>query len=138
MRFFYTNRHEIAGFIGNVQELRYTASGDASIEISVATKTSWKTKSGEWKEQTEWHICTFFKNLAEDASKVLKKSDAIHIVGRSTSQEFETREGQKRSIKKIIVEAFHVIDRSWKRDESGTEELQIKNESAFQDESIPF
>jgi single-strand DNA-binding protein len=50
------NKAIIVGNLGKDPEVRYTASGDAMCNITVACSESWKDKAtGEKKELTEWH-----------------------------------------------------------------------------------
>lgn len=109
MRFQYINRQEVAGFIGKPIELRYMPSGDAVLDVSVATTNSWKDKNGEWHDDTEWHNCIFYRQLAEDAATALKKGGAVYVVGRTFTREWEAKDKSKRKRKEIIVESFHPI-----------------------------
>ena len=60
-----------------IPETRYTQSGAAITNISVATSDSWKDKqTGEQQERTEWHRIVFFNRLAEVASQYLKKGSS--------------------------------------------------------------
>ncbi len=108
MRFQYINRHEIAGFCGKV-DLRYMPSGDPVIDLSVATVNSWKDKQGQWHDDTEWHSCIFYRQLAEAANEVLQKGSAVYIVGRSHTREWTAKDGSTRKRKEIIVEHFHPV-----------------------------
>ncbi|MDO5693509.1 MAG: single-stranded DNA-binding protein [Pseudomonadota bacterium] len=108
MRLQYINRHEVAGFCGNV-ELRYMPSGDAVLDLSVATTNSWKDKEGKWHDDTEWHSCIFYRKLAEEAAKELQKGSAVYLVGRAHTREWTAKDGSPRKRKEIIVDSFHVI-----------------------------
>ena len=58
------NKAIIIGNLGKDPEVRYTASGEALCNITVATSETWKDKaSGEKKEATEWHRISFFGKL---------------------------------------------------------------------------
>lgn len=67
------------GNLGRDPEVRYTASGDAICNFSIACTDTWKDKqTGEKKEQTEWVRISFFGKLAEVCGQYLKKgSQAI-------------------------------------------------------------
>ena len=63
------NKAIIEGNLGQDPEVRYTASGTAVTNVSVATTDSWKDRqSGERQERTEWHRVVFFNRLAEIAA----------------------------------------------------------------------
>ena len=84
MRFQYINKQVIAGFVGKDIELRYMPSGDAVLDVSVATTNSWKDKQGEWHDDTEWHSCIFYRKQAEEAAAALSKGAAMGISFRFT------------------------------------------------------
>ncbi len=64
------NKAIIVGNLGKDPEVRYTASGEAICNITVATSDTWKDKAtGEKKEATEWHRISFFGKLAEIAGQ---------------------------------------------------------------------
>ena len=60
------NKVILVGNLGNDPDIRYTASGAAVANISLATTDSWKDKeTGEQQDRTEWHRIVFFGRLAE-------------------------------------------------------------------------
>ena len=68
------NKVILIGNLGNDPDVRYTASGKAVANVSLATAESWRDKeSGENQERTEWHRVVFFGRLAEIVSEYLKK-----------------------------------------------------------------
>ena len=109
MRFPYINRQVVAGFVGKSPELRHLPSGDAVLDLSVATTNSWKDTNGEWHDDTEWHNCIFYRKLAEQAAEVLAQGTAVYLEGRTYTREWEAKDQSKRKRKEVIVENFHVI-----------------------------
>jgi len=65
------NKVILVGNLGRDPEMRRMPSGDAMVNLSVATSESWRDKaSGERKEKTEWHwVVIFNPNLAGAAEK---------------------------------------------------------------------
>ena len=60
------NKVILVGNLGKDPEMKYTASGAAIANITVATSESWNDKqTGEKQEKTEWHRVVFFRRLAE-------------------------------------------------------------------------
>ena len=91
------NKVILIGNLGNDPDIRYTASGSAVANISLATAESWKDKaSGELQERTEWHKIVFFGRLAEIAGEYLKKGSQIYIEGRLQTRKWEDKEGKDR------------------------------------------
>ena len=54
------NRVILIGNIGKDPETRYSADGAAITNITIATRESWKDKTGEQQERTEWNSVVFF------------------------------------------------------------------------------
>ena len=55
------NKAIIVGNLGRDPEVRYSASGNAIANVTVATTDIWKDRqSGERQERTEWHRVVFF------------------------------------------------------------------------------
>lgn len=68
------NKVILIGNLGKDPETRYMPNGEAVTNITLATTETWKDKSGEKQEKTEWHRVTFYRKLAEIAGEYLKKA----------------------------------------------------------------
>jgi len=91
------NKVILIGNLGKDPEVRYTASGEAMCNFSLATTDSWKDKSsGERKELTEWHRVSFFGKLAEIAGQYLKKGSQVYVEGSLRTRKWTDKEGQER------------------------------------------
>jgi single-strand DNA-binding protein len=91
------NKAIIVGNLGKDPEVRYTASGEAICNITVATSDTWKDKAtGEKKEATEWHRISFFGKLAEIAGQYLKKGSQVYVEGSIRTRKWTDKEGQER------------------------------------------
>lgn len=91
------NKAIILGNIGKDPEVRYTASGEAICNITVATSESWKDKAtGEKKELTEWHRISFFGKLAEICGQYLKKGSQVYVEGSIRTRKWTDKDGQER------------------------------------------
>ena len=81
------NKVIIVGRLGQDPEIRYTQSGDAALNISVATSESWKDKAtGEKREATEWHRVSIFGKPAEIAAQYLRKGSLIYVEGKNKTK----------------------------------------------------
>lgn len=106
------NKVILVGHLGRDPELRYLTNGDAVANFSVATSESWKDKSGEKKEQTEWHRIVMFRRLAEIAGEYLKKGAAVYIEGRLQTREWQDKEGNKRQSTEIVADRLQMLGKS--------------------------
>lgn len=109
MRFHYINRQEIAGFAGKTVELRHLPSGDAVLDLSVATTYSYKDNEGKWHDTTEWHACIFYRQLAIDAAAMLSPGSPVHVIGRTNTRAWEAADKSTRKRKEVIVESFRAL-----------------------------
>jgi single-strand DNA-binding protein len=91
------NKVILIGNLGKDPEVRYTASGEAMCNFSLATTESWKDKAtGEKREQTEWHRISFFGKLAEISGQYLKKGSQVYVEGSLRTRKWTDKEGQER------------------------------------------
>lgn len=91
------NKAIIVGNLGKDPEVRYTASGEAMCNITVATSENWKDKAtGEKKELTEWHRISFFGKLAEICGQYLKKGSQVYVEGSIRTRKWTDKDGQER------------------------------------------
>lgn len=97
-----------ATVIGNVTkdlEIRQTPSGNNVVNFSIATNRRWKDRdSGEMQEETEFHNIVAWGRLAEDAEKILKKGQAILVIGPLINRSWETPTGEKRYTTEVRAE----------------------------------
>lgn len=104
------NKAIIIGNLGKDPEVRYTASGEAMCNITVATTDSWKDKaSGEKKELTEWHRISFFGKLAEIAGQYLKKGSQVYVEGSIRTRKWTDKEGQERYTTEIRADEMKML-----------------------------
>ena len=101
----------IIGNLGNDPETRYTNSGQAVTNISVATSESWNNKeTGNKEERTEWHRIVFFSRLAEIAGEYLKKGSKVYIVGQLRTRKWQDQNGQDRYTTEIVAKDMQMLD----------------------------
>ena len=76
------NKVILVGHVGKDPEIRYLEGGVAVARLRLATTESYKNKSGERVEQTEWHSVTAWRQLAEIIEKYVKKGQLLYIEGK--------------------------------------------------------
>ena len=147
------NKVILIGNLGADPEVRYMPSGDAITNIRLATTDSWKDKSGEKQERTEWHRAAFFGRLAEIASEYLKKGSQVYLEGRLQTRKWQDKDGQDRYTTEIVADRMQMLGgrggasdnaestRSAERDPSAeTPPRPAKEAAGFDDfeDDIPF
>jgi single-strand DNA-binding protein len=103
------NKVILVGNLGRDPEVRYLPSGDPVANVSVATTSRYKTKSGEMTEETEWHRVTFFGRLAEIAGQYLKKGRPVYIEGRIKSRKYTDKDGIEKLGIDIIASEMQLL-----------------------------
>lgn len=98
------NRVTILGNLGNDPEVKYTASGSAIANLTVATSESWNDKAtGEKKEITEWHRIVLFGKLAEVAGEYLRKGSQVYIEGQLRTRKWTDNAGVEKYTTEVVV-----------------------------------
>ena len=95
------NKATLLGHVGKDPEVRYLPSGDAVASFSLATSETWKDKSGQKQERTEWHSVEVFGKLAEIVRDYVTKGKQLYLEGSITYQEWTDKEGAKKYRTKI-------------------------------------
>ena len=75
------NEVRLIGNIGQEPEIRVISGGGKVANISVATSEKWKDKSGEWKEETQWHRISAFGYPADYIEKYVEKGMQVYVEG---------------------------------------------------------
>ena len=97
------NKVILLGHLGKDAETKYTASGTAVSNFTLATNRRWKDQqTGEWKDETEWHRCVLWKS--ENRANYLLKGTPVYIEGRLQTRSWEDKEGQKRYTTEVVCE----------------------------------
>ena len=104
------NKVILVGNLGRDPEVRYTASGDAMCNLSVATTDNWRDKAtGERKEQTEWHRVSFFGKTAEVCGQYLKKGSQIYIEGSIRTRKYTDKDGVEKYSTEIRGDTMQML-----------------------------
>jgi single-strand DNA-binding protein len=90
------NKVMLIGRLGQDPELKYTPSGSAVCNFSLATSESWTDKSGQKQEKTEWHRVVVWGKLAELCNQYLAKCRHAFVEGSLQNRQWEDKQGQKR------------------------------------------
>jgi len=103
------NKVILVGRLGRDPETRYTGSGQAVANFSLATDETYKDRNGERQKRTEWHKIVVWGKQAEIAQQYLKKGSLVFIEGRIQSREWQDKEGQKRTSFDIVANNFRML-----------------------------
>jgi len=103
------NKVILIGNLGRDPETRYTTGGDAVTNLRIATTETWKDKSGEKQEKTEWHTVVLFGRQAEIAGEYLKKGRPVYIEGRLQTRKYTDKEGVEKYATEIVGDRMQLL-----------------------------
>ncbi|MCL6565213.1 MAG: single-stranded DNA-binding protein [Acidobacteriia bacterium] len=103
------NRVILVGRLGRDPETRYTSSGQAVCNFTLATNEVYRSRTGERQERTEWHRIVLWGKLAETAQQHLKKGSLVYIEGRIQTRQWDDRDGNKRTSIEIVANTFRML-----------------------------
>ncbi len=102
------NRVLLIGNLTKDPELRYTPSGTPVANLRLAVNSSFKSQSGERKEETCFVTIVVWSRQAEICNQYLKKGRSIFVEGRLISRSWEA-EGQKRSTMEVRADRVQFL-----------------------------
>ena len=101
------NRVVLMGNLTRDVELRYTPSGTAVTDISLAVNERVK-RNDQWSDEVHFFDVTLWGRTAEIAGEYLSKGSPVLIEGRLKHDRWE-QDGQKRSKVKIVGEKMQML-----------------------------
>ena len=106
------NKVILVGNLGKDPELRYTPSGAAVANFTLATSERFKDRDGQMQDKTEWHNIVVWRQLAEICGKYLHKGKQVYIEGKIQSRSYDDRDGNKRYITEIVADQMRMLGRA--------------------------
>lgn len=139
------NKVIVMGNITRDIEVKYTPNGSAVTTLGLAVNEKYKTKNGDWKEETTFIDVDVWGNSAEIISQYLTKGDPILIEGKLKQESWEDKQsGQKRSKLKVTCVTFQMLGKQTTEQNNSvrsTGQSKPKQETKtdnWADEEVPF
>ena len=140
------NKVILVGNLGRDPEVRFLPSGEAVANVTIATTSKYKDKSGEKVEETEWHRVTFFGKLAEIVGQYLKKGKPVYVEGRIKTRKYTDKDGAEKYATDIIANEMQMLGvredggNTAPKPSAAPRQAAPKSSSGFDDmdDSIPF
>lgn len=103
----YLNKVLLYGNLTRDPELKALPSGQQVANFGMATNRTYKDKSGQKQEATEFHNVVAFGRTAEVIAQYCKKGRPIYVEGRLQTRSWDDKEtGKKNYRTEIVVENF--------------------------------
>lgn len=145
------NKVILIGRLGKDPDVRYTPSGQAVANFTMATSENWTGKDGQKQERTEWHRIVVWGRLAELCKDYLKKGRQVYIDGKLQTRSWDDKEGKKMYTTEIVANTVQFLGSNQDKttgvtDNDGVEYIAPENNApAFEpnvtqinDDEIPF
>ena len=105
------NKVFLLGNLTRMPELRYTPSGTAVADLRLAVNRNYTTQTGEKRDETCFLTVVVWGKQAESCREYLDKGSPILVEGRLQTRDWETKEGQKRSVTEVVAERVQFMGR---------------------------
>lgn len=129
------NKVMLIGNVGKEPDMKFTPSGIPVASFRLATSETWRDRSGNVQEHTDWHTIVAWRGLAEVCHKLLRKGARIYIEGKLQTRTIEDKNNFKRQLVEIVADNMLLLDGKKYRENGGDEPIKATNfyESGFDD-----
>ncbi len=105
------NKVMLAGVLGRDPEVRYTSSGTAITNASMAVNRRYKGKDDQWKEEVTWVSLDIWGPRGETFGEHMHKGKAVYVEGHLKEDQWEDKQtGKKRTKLKIVVDSWSFVE----------------------------
>ena len=134
------NKVILVGRLGADPQLKYTPSGKANVNFSLATNAVWKDQEGNQQERTDWHRVVAWNKLAEVISEWLKKGSYLYIEGRLQTRTYEDSNGVKKWITEVVASDMEMLGKKGDSASTGDATPDLPDAEAPEggEEDLPF
>ncbi len=103
------NQVQLIGNLGKDPEVKDLDSGKKVANFTLATNETYRSKNGEKKVETQWHNIVAWDKTAEIIEKYVTKGREIILRGKLTTESYETRDGDKRYVTKVVCDEVVLV-----------------------------
>lgn len=131
------NKVILVGNLGKDPEVRAVGTDKKVASFSLATTESYKNKSGERVEQTEWHNIVFWGPVADVIERYLRKGSQIYVEGKIRTRSYDDKDGVKKYITEILGETMTMLGTRGSSDASGSTPSSSNSSASSSNASSP-
>jgi len=131
------NNCTLTGRLTKDIELRYTQSGTAVGNFTLAVDRSFKSANGE--RETDFINCVVFRKTAEIMAEHLSKGSLIGVTGRIQTRNYMNKQDQKVYVTEDVVENFAFLEsKSQQQNNQGGYQNNKPQQSPFANSGDPI
>lgn len=105
------NQCNFIGRLGAEPESRHLG-GEQVCNFSIGCNETWKDKSGQKQERTEWVRCEAWRRLGEVCQEFLHKGALVFVSGKMKTRAWQDKEGVKRYSTEIAISEMRMLSRA--------------------------
>jgi single-strand DNA-binding protein len=103
------NKVILIGNLGKDPEVRFTQTGSAVANFSIATSEQWNDRDGKRQERTEWHNIVVWGKQAETCGQYLAKGRQVYVEGSIRTRSYDDKTGAKRYVTEIVAQRIRFL-----------------------------
>ncbi len=101
------NKVVLIGRLVRDPEIRASQNGKSIVSFTIATSETWKDKSGERKEKSEFHrVVIFNEGLAKVAEQYLKKGTTVYLEGQLQTRKWTNKDGVEQYSTEVVLQNY--------------------------------
>lgn len=103
------NKVILVGNLGKDPEVRFTQTGSAVANFSIATTEQWNDRDGKRQERTEWHNIVVWGKQGERCGQYLAKGRQVYVEGSIRTRSYDDKTGTKRYVTEIVAQRVQFL-----------------------------
>lgn len=135
------NKVMLIGIIGRDAETRFTTSGKSVSTFSMATDSQYSDNNGNIQKSVQWHSLKMWGG--EKLTPYLTKGAKVYVEGRLETRSYEDKNGDKKYVTEIIVNAGDVVLLSSKQQDGQSQSRSASSDATgyagnYDEQDAPF
>lgn len=117
------NRSVIVGRLTKDVDLRYTQTGKAVANFTVAVNRPFKNQQGE--QEADFILCNCWGKQAENLANYMKKGSQIGVDGRIQTRSFDGQDGKKVFVTKVVADNIQFLESKSNSNSESTQQQRV-------------
>ncbi len=99
----------LIGNVGGDPNVRYLEGNAKVASFTLATTERYKDRSGEQRENTEWHNIVAWRSTADVVENYVKKGTQLYIEGKIRTRNYTDQSGVKKYVTEIVADSIQLL-----------------------------
>lgn len=111
-------------------DLRYTGSGQAVANFTLAVNRTFTNQNGE--READFINCVIWRKAAENMANMAGKGNLVGVTGRIQTRNYENKEGQRVFVVEVVAENFQMLESRNARESQNNQDTGASNNKTNQ------